>query len=110
MKKFKALVIGLILGLGVDAVMADPAPLAVSRVEADVYRARSGETFETSDCTQTAHAMGAKVDTSRGTTYLVFLDREGQEEGECPVRSVTTPPVAVTTRKTAHRRVRVAAK
>lgn len=63
--------------------------LLVSRSAPNVYTVHGYGTLTTAGCTQTAHLMDAKVvrdPLHRPRRYwLVFIDRNGEEEGECEV-------------------------
>lgn len=64
------------------------ATLLLSRSSADHYFDHASQTtLVTRGCTQTAHLMAARLEVDRtGRRWIVFVDSNGEEEGECEVR------------------------
>ena len=61
------------------------ATLLLTRTAADRYHDHTtGREYLTVHCTQTAHLMAGRLETdARGRRWVVFLDSDGEEEGEC---------------------------
>lgn len=61
--------------------------LIVTRQSANHYYDHTHDrVLITRDCTVTARLMDARVEGFRGRWFLVFLDAQGEEEGECQLR------------------------
>ena len=61
-------------------------PMQLTRTRANLYTATDGSIVQTDGCTQTAHAMSARIESHRGHRFVVFYDQSGEEEGDCLVR------------------------
>lgn len=85
----------------------------VFRASANVYSIPGEGKVYTNDCTVTANGMRAVLSTERGKGFITFLDRDGQEEGQCELRKVITlTPVTITVvnRPTHKRNLKIASK
>lgn len=64
----------------------------VERLGTETYRV-ADSTLVTKDCTVTADgSLTATVVRERGKSWIVFLDREGEEEAQCEVRFRVSRP------------------
>lgn len=71
---------------------ADPIKPIVYRQSANRYSVIDEGVLTTRDCTVTADGMPARIDRDAYGAYIVFLDSEGNEEGQCELAHV--PPTA----------------
>jgi hypothetical protein len=75
---------------------ADP---IVLRTASNRYAVQDG-TVVTKDCTVTADgALKARIERVRGRRWITFIDRDGEEEGQCEVRLTVSRPRAMVARR-----------
>lgn len=81
----------------------------VYRSAANVYAVAGEGKVLTNDCTVTADGMRAIVTTEHGKGFITFLDRNGEEEGQCQLAKPASG-ATVAKRPTVRSHARVASK
>jgi hypothetical protein len=86
----RKIIFALLLMPCANAVYADP---VVLRARANEYALVGEGTVATKDCTVTAEGtLNAKI-TKRGSKrWLLFIDRNGEEEAQCEIRYTVSRP------------------